>query len=135
VRQEAVGVRSAAAQGLGLPVQFIDDGYSGAMLERPGLDRLRDAVATCEVDAILCLCPDRLSRNFLHLGILVEELRKHGARVVFLNQPAEDTPENRLLVQIQGAVSEYERTKILDRTRRGRQPVARAPGRCHPPKR
>lgn len=126
IESQLVELRSyAEAQGRGLPVEFVDDGYSGAMLERPELDRLRDAVAAGEVNMILGLCPDRLSRNFLHLGILVEEFGKHGARVVFLNQPAEDTPENRLLVQIQGAVSEYERTKILDRTRRGRQHKAR----------
>ena len=76
----------AEAKGVGLPVEFADDGYSGAMLERPGLDRLRDAVAAGDVNTILCLCPDRLSRDFLHLGILLAELAKRGARVVFLNQ-------------------------------------------------
>lgn len=115
----------AEAQGLALAREFVDDGYSGSMLERPGLDALRDAVAAGQVDTILCLCPDRLSRNFLHLGILLEEFEKHGARVVFLNQQVDDTPEGKLLLQIQGAVGEYERAKILDRTRRGRQHKAR----------
>lgn len=115
----------AAAQRLALAHEFVDDGYSGSMLERPGLDALRDRVAAGEVDTILCLCPDRLSRNFVHLGILLEEFAKHGARVQFLNQQVDDTPEGKLLLQIQGAVAEYERTKIMDRTRRGRQHKAR----------
>lgn len=115
----------AEAEPLALVREFVDDGYSGSMLERPGLDALRDAVAAGKVDTILCLCPDRLSRNFLHLGILLEEFEKHGARVVFLNRQVDDTPEGKLLLQIQGAVGEYERAKILDRTRRGRQHKAR----------
>ncbi len=126
VESQIAEVRShASARGLGSVREFVDDGYSGSMLERPGLDALRDAVAAGEVDTILCLCPDRLSRNFLHLGILLEEFEKHGARVVFLNQQVDDTPEGKLLLQIQGAVGEYERAKILDRTRRGRLHKAR----------
>jgi site-specific DNA recombinase len=99
----------------------VDDGYSGTMLERPGLDALRDFVAAGGVETVLCLCPDRLSRNLLHLGLLVEDFQKRGAKVAFVNQQVDDTPEGKLLLQIQGAVSEYERTKILDRTRRGKR--------------
>ena len=45
---------------------FRDDGYSGASLKRPGLDRLRDRVADRELDLILITAPDRLARNFVH---------------------------------------------------------------------
>lgn len=113
--------RYAESHGLAIAREFIDDGYSGTMLERPGLDALRDCVAAGGVETVLCLCPDRLSRNYLHLGILIEEFQKRGVKVAFVNQQIDDTPEGRLLLQIQGAVSEYERAKILDRTRRGKK--------------
>jgi site-specific DNA recombinase len=66
---------------------YRDDGYSGASLRRPGLDRLRDAVASVGLDRILITAPDRLARNYVHQVLLVEELQKHGAEVVFLDRP------------------------------------------------
>ena len=66
---------------------FRDDGYSGATLRRPGLDRLRDAAASAGLDRILITEPDRLARNYVHQALLVEELQKHGAEVVFLDRP------------------------------------------------
>lgn len=113
--------RHADAQGLTIAQEFIDDGYSGTMLERPGLDALRDCVSAGVVETVLVLCPDRLSRNYLHLGILMEDFQKRGVRLAFVNQRVDDTPEGKLLLQIQGAVGEYERVKIMDRTRRGKK--------------
>ena len=55
---------------------FRDDGYSGASLNRPGLDRLRDAVRTAEVDRVLITDPDRLARNYVHQMVLLEELER-----------------------------------------------------------
>lgn len=66
---------------------FRDDGYSGASLRRPGLDRLRDAAAGARLDCILITEPDRLARNYVHQVLLVEELQKHGAEVEFLDRP------------------------------------------------
>lgn len=113
--------RCADARGLTIDREFVDDGYSGTMLERPGLDALRDYVAAGGVETVLCLCPDRLSRNYLHLGILIEDFQTRGVKVAFVNQQVDDTPEGKLLLQIQGAVGEYERAKIMDRTRRGKK--------------
>src|SRR3712207_2227744 len=112
----------AAAQGWSLAADrvFRDDGHSGASLRRPGLDRLRDAAASARLDRILITEPDRLARNYVHQALLVEELQKHGAEVVFLDRPVGQDPHDQLLLQIRGAVAEYERTLITERMRRGR---------------
>jgi site-specific DNA recombinase len=112
----------AAAQSWALAQDqiFRDDGYSGASLRRPGLDRLRDAAAGARLDRILITAPDRLARNYVHQMLLVEELQKHGAVVAFLDRPMSQDPHDQLLLQIRGAVAEYERTLITERMRRGR---------------
>ena len=99
---------------------FVDDGYSGAKLNRPGLDSLRDRAALAEFDGVLMTEPDRLARNYVHQMLVIEELEKHGISVQFLDRPMSDDPHDRLLLQIRGAVAEYERTLITDRMRRGR---------------
>jgi site-specific DNA recombinase len=99
---------------------FRDDGYSGASLKRPGLDRLRDQIALAQVDKILITAPDRLARNFVHQTLLIEELQKYGCLVEFLEHPMSQDPHDQLLLQIRGAVAEYERTLISERMRRGR---------------
>ena len=111
------------AQGWPLPEGdiFRDDGYSGASLKRPGLDRLRDRAAMASFDTIFITDPDRLARNYVHQVLLLEELQKHGCRVEFLDRPMSQDPHDQLLLQIRGAVAEYERTLIAERMRRGRQ--------------
>src|SRR5687767_10627409 len=112
----------AAAQSWNLAQDQVvrDDGHSGASLRRPGLDRLRDAAASARLDRILITEPDRLARNHVHQVLLVEELQKHGAEVVFLDRPMSQDPHDQLLLQIRGAVAEYERSLITERMRRGR---------------
>lgn len=100
---------------------FRDDGYSGASLKRPGLDRLRDRVADRTLDRVLLTAPDRLARNYVHQVLLLEELEKNGCQVQFLDRPMSQDPHDQLLLQIRGAVAEYERTLISERMRRGRQ--------------
>lgn len=99
---------------------FRDDGYSGASLRRPGLDRLRDLAALARLDRILITDPDRLARNYVHQVLLLEELQRHGCQIEFTDRPLSDDPHDQLLLQIRGAVAEYERTLIAERTRRGR---------------
>ena len=110
------------AQGWILEPEHIyrDDGYSGAKLNRPGLDSLRDRAALAEFDVVLITEPDRLARNYVHQMLLIEELERRGIRVEFLDRPMSDDPNDRLMLQIRGAVAEYERTQISDRMRRGR---------------
>ena len=103
-------------------MEFCDNGYSGADLVRPALERLRDLVATSSIDRLYVHSPDRLSRKMAHQAILMEEFRKFDCEIVFLNQHGiNDSPEANLLVQMQGMIAEYEREKILERTRRGRK--------------
>jgi site-specific DNA recombinase len=105
---------------------FVDDGYSGANLNRPGLDSLRDRASLCEFEAVMITEPDRLARNYVHQMLVLEELEQRGIRVEFLDHPMSDDPHDRLLLQIRGAVAEYERTLITDRMRRGRLAKYRA---------
>ena len=105
---------------------FRDDGYSGATLNRPGLDRLRDAVRAGEVTQVLVTDPDRLARNYVKLMVLLEELERAGCEVIFLDRPMGRDPQDQLLLQIRGAVAEYERILIAERMRRGRQARLRA---------
>jgi site-specific DNA recombinase len=109
-------------QGWTLQEQHIyrDDGDSGASLTRPGLDALRDRVALAEIDLLLVTAPDRLARNYVHQVLLMEEFQRGGCRVAFLAHPMSQDPHDHLLLQIRGAVAEYERTLIAERMRRGR---------------
>lgn len=100
---------------------YRDDGYSGAILKRPGLDHLRDAVGQAKVDLVLMTTPDRLARNYVHQVLLLEEWQQQGCQVLFLDRPMSQDPHDQLLLQIRGAVAEYERTLIAERMRRGRQ--------------
>jgi len=102
-----------------------DEGYSGALLARPELDRLRDGAEAGAFDAVLVLSPDRLSRKYAYLILIVEEFERFGTQVIFLEQSPGDDPHSALLVQIQGAVAEYERAKIAERYRRGKLHRAR----------
>ncbi len=125
----------AHAQGRGWEVTdeniFRDDGYSGATLNRPGLDRLRDKVKAAEVDRVLVTAPDRLARNYVQQMVLLEELEHAGCEIEFLERPMSHDPHDQLLLQIRGAVAEYERTLIAERMRRGRQTKLRG-GSCCP---
>jgi site-specific DNA recombinase len=105
---------------------FQDNGISGATLERPGLDALRDQALKGQIDKILILCPDRLARKHAHQLILVEEFHKLGVEIIFANREIGETPEDQLLLQIQGVISEYEREKIMERYRRGKLHQAKA---------
>jgi site-specific DNA recombinase len=99
---------------------FRDDGYSGSSLKRPGLDRLRDRAAAAAFDRILVTTPDRLARKYVHQVLLIEELEGKGTQVEFLDHPMSQDPHDQLLLQIRGAVAEYERSLIVERMRRGR---------------
>ena len=91
---------------------YRDDGYSGATLNRPGLDRLRDRAAMAAFECILITAPDRLARNYVHQMLLVDELTQRGCRVEFVERPMSDDPHDQLLLHIRRAVAEYERTSL-----------------------
>jgi len=124
---EAVAQRAASD---GYPIddelRFCDDGYSGSTLLRPALERLRDQAAAGAIDRLYVLNPDRLARNYAYQFLLVQELADAGVEVVFLNRPLGQSPEDNLLLQVQGMIAEYERAKIRERCRRGKVHAARS---------
>ena len=106
-------------------MRFLDEGYSGATLIRPALERLRDVAATGAIDCLYVHSPDRLARKYAYQVLLLDEFQRCGVEVIFLNHPVGQTPEEDLLLQVQGMVAEYERAKILERSRRGKLHAAR----------
>jgi site-specific DNA recombinase len=105
---------------------YEDEGYSGSILSRPALERLRDAVVGGNIERIYVHAPVRLARRSAHQVLLVDEFRRAGAEVVFLNRAIGGTAEDDLLLQVQGVIAEYERAKILERSRRNRRHAARS---------
>jgi site-specific DNA recombinase len=114
----------AAAKGYRVVDEFLDDGHSGATLDRPALMRLRDAVRAGTIEVVLAHDPDRLSRKLAHQLLLLEELEAR-CRVEFLTTARTATPEGGLLLNVKAVVAEYERLKIVERTARGKREKAR----------
>ena len=108
---------------LEVPKEWVleDEGYSGATLERPGLERVRDLAAEGQIQVVLAYSPDRLSRKYAYQILLIEEFARHGVETLFVNSPPGNSPEDQLLVQFQGMIAEYERAQILERSRRGKR--------------
>jgi site-specific DNA recombinase len=104
---------------------FIDDGYSGSTLQRPALERLRDVAYAGGLERLYVLAPDRLARKYAYQVLLVEELHRAGVELVFLNQKLGSSAEEDLCLQMQGMIAEYERARILERSRRGKRHAAR----------
>jgi len=103
---------------------FIDNGVSGASLLRPALEQLRDTAYVGGLDKLYIHSPDRLSRKYAYQVLLVDELKKHDVELVFLNRAIGASPEEDLLLQMQGMFAEYERAKIMERSRRGKRHAA-----------
>jgi len=121
--QTAALVAFASSQGYSVPAEWIfeDEGFSGATLVRPGLERVRDLVAEGQIQAVLVLSPDRLSRKYAYQVLLTEEWLRHGVETIFIKASQSQTPEDQLLLQFQGMIAEYERAQILERSRRGKR--------------
>src|SRR6266496_756772 len=118
----------ADQKGYVVPEEYIfkDEGYSGAVLVRPGLEKVRDLSAEGQIQAILIFSPDRLSRNYAYQVLLLDEFAACGTEVLFINSPKAETPEEALLLQFQGMIAEYERATIKERSRRGKRFKAKA---------
>ena len=117
-----------AAAGDELIGEYVDDGHSGARLDRTGLDALRDAAEAGLVEQVWCLSPDRLARAYAYQVLVLDELNRFGVTVTFTDSPvlAADDPQATLLTQVQGVIAEYEKAKIAERYRRGKLFRARA---------
>jgi site-specific DNA recombinase len=125
--QTAGLIAFAQSNGYGVPPAWVfeDEGYSGASLVRPGLEKIRDLAAEGQIEAVLVHSPDRLSRKYAYQVLLIEEFSRSGVETVFLKSPRAETPEDQLLLQFQGMIAEYERAQILERSRRGKRHAAR----------
>src|SRR6266566_7197470 len=124
IASQVAALRARVAQdGLLLPAEreFLDEGYSGATLVRPALERVRDLVAGGGIDRLYVHSPDRLARRYAYQALLLDEFHAAGVEVVFLNRALGQSPEDELLLQVQGMMAEYERAKILERSRRGKR--------------
>ena len=121
--QTASLIEFAQGHDLEVPQEWVfeDDGYSGATLERPGLERVRDLAAEGQIQVVLAYSPDRLSRKYAYQILLIEELARNGVETLFVKAPQGSSAEDQLLVQFQGMISEYERAQILERSRRGKR--------------
>jgi site-specific DNA recombinase len=117
-----------AVQGEALQAEdiFRDESYSGATLNRPGLDRLRDQIKAARITRVVIVSPDRLARNYVPQMGLLEEFAQAGCRGEFLERPLSEDPHDQLVLPSRGAVAEYERTLMAERLRRGRQMRMRA---------
>ena len=128
ITSQTVALKAYAdAHGYAVPAEWVfeDDGYSGTTLARPGLEAVRDLAAAGQIAAVLVYAPDRLSRKYAYQILLTEEFARRGVAVVYLNAPPTNTPEEHLLVQVQGMIAEYERAQLMERTRRGKRHKAR----------
>lgn len=103
---------------------FLDNGVSGSTLTRPALERLRDAAYVGGFQKLYVHSPDRLARRYAYQVLLVDELTKLGVEITFLNRAIGVSPEEDLLLQMQGMFAEYERAKIMERSRRGKRHAA-----------
>jgi len=124
IASQTVGlIEFAQSHDLEVPKEWVleDEGYSGATLERPGLERVRDLAAEGQIQVVLAYSPDRLSRKYAYQILLIEEFARHGVETMFVKSPQGDSAEDQLLVQFQGMIAEYERAQILERSRRGKR--------------
>jgi site-specific DNA recombinase len=102
-------------------VTVVREDASGARLDRPRLLELRDMAERHEIEALIVFDPDRLSRSMAHTLMLLEEFERNRAEVLFVNAPREDTPEGQMLFGMRSLFAQYEREKIRERTRRGKE--------------
>jgi site-specific DNA recombinase len=121
--QVAALIEFAREQSFSVPDEWVfrDEGFSGASLMRPGLERVRDLAAEGQLQAVFVYSPDRLSRKYAYQVLLMEEFARHGVEILFVKAPRVETPEDQLMVQFQGMIAEYERAQILERSRRGKR--------------
>src|SRR5271168_1190714 len=121
--QTASLIGFARSRGYQVPTEWVfeDEGYSGASLVRPGLERVRDLAAEGQIEAMLVYAPDRLSRKYAYQILLIEELARNGVETLIVKAPQGSSAEDQLLVQFQGMIAEYERAQILERSRRGKR--------------
>ena len=112
--------KQIAAAGDVLVKEYIDDGYTGTLLDRPALNQLRADLKSDVFDTVYFLAADRIARAAAHQTIIVDELLKDGKKITIAGKDYEENPENKFALTVMGAANEFERAKIIERTTRGR---------------
>src|SRR5258708_9693507 len=112
--------RQIAAAGHVLVKEYIDDGYSGAELTRPGLRQLLEEAKSDSFKVIYFLAHDRIARDVAHQILIVDELQKYSKQIVINGKEHVNRPDEKLTLTVFGAVAEFERAKIMERMRRGK---------------
>ncbi|MGF1472404.1 MAG: recombinase family protein [Rubrobacteraceae bacterium] len=115
----------AAREGFEVLEEIRDPGQSGASLERPGMDRVRDLVAKGGVAVVFAQDRDRFAREPAYLYLLREEFAEHGTTLRAMNDRGDDSPEGELTDGILDQLAKFERAKIAERSRRGKLQKAR----------
>ena len=110
----------ADKNGYNIVQQYIDDGWSGDVLARPALDKLRQDAKEKIWDAVLIYDPDRLARRYSYQELVMDELREAGIEVIFITVSAPKNSEDKILHGVRGLFAEYERAKISERFRLGK---------------
>lgn len=110
----------AAKNNLQILHEYKDEGWSGDILARPELDKLRQDVKRKLWDCVLIYDPDRLARRYSYQELILDELNEAGVEVMFVTTPAPKTSEDKILSGVRGIFAEYERMKIAERCRLGR---------------
>jgi len=128
-RQKAQALGKAAGEAVSV-VEFTDD-LSGELLERPGLQAALDLVRREQVACFICLDPDRLARRLMHQLLVTDEIERNRCRLEFVQHDYQESPEGRLFYQMRGAIAEFEKAKILERTARGQRGKIAAGGMPH----
>src|ERR671920_2323879 len=124
--QQIEALRAYAAQeGYEVIEEVQDAGQSGASLERPGMDRVRDLLAAGGVSVVLAQDRDRIAREPAYHYLLRREFEEHGTKLRALNYRGDDSPEGELTDGILDQLAKFERAKTAERTRRGRLRKAR----------
>lgn len=115
-------------------IECVDEGISGDVLERPGLTRARQLIRDGGISFFVCYDPDRLARKLAHQLLITDEIEKSGCKLVFVNFDWKNTPEGRLFYSLRGAIAEFEKEKIKERTMRGLRQKAKQGGLTHDPR-
>jgi DNA invertase Pin-like site-specific DNA recombinase len=117
---QLIALREYAAR-MGWDVtEYTDEGVSGSKAKRPALEAMMSGVHHRRVDAVVITKLDRLGRSVPHLCDVAAALRAAGVRLVVLDQAIDtETATGELLFHVLGAVAQFERTLIVERTRAG----------------
>lgn len=127
------GRRKAVELGAGEVVCFTDEGVPGDVLDRPGLQGALEAVRRGGISLFICHDPDRLARSLSLQLLVTDQIERAGVRIEFVNFDYKNTPEGQLFYSLRGAISQFEKAKIRERTMRGKRQKAKEGGLTHNP--